>query len=419
MSERTTHHERALVGSVLLDPSIIDRTEIELGSYSWTDDVCAKLWNVLIDMRREGAPIADIRSVAIEAKSVGVSAGEIARLASNDAGLVGQEAYHLSYLMDESNRRRLRRVAAEIQRRVEIASEEPDAIQDWITKQLATTSTKTSARNAGEIMLEVLEHSRSKKPITAIETGLADLDRCIGGFRPGQLIILAARPSVGKSALAAQIAVHAAKELHNVLFVSLEMTSQETVARALAMETSLDMRKIIDGKLESHEIERADHIANAYRKLPLLVEDKRGLNIDRLSSLIRSTAARKKLGLVVIDYLGLIAGDRKKPRWESVSEISNSLKTLAQTESIPILALCQLSRDSEGEVPKLSHLRDSGSIEQDADIVLLLHRESRTAKQSELFIAKNRNGPIARLELLYEARQFEFRTAFANFGGFQ
>jgi replicative DNA helicase len=146
-----------------------------------------------------------------------------------------------------------------------------------------------------------------------------------------------------------------------------------------------------------------------------MIEDKRGLNIDRLSMLIRSTAARSKLGLVCIDYLGLIAGDRKKPRWESVSEISNQLKTIAQTESIPILALCQLSRDSEGEVPKLSHLRDSGSIEQDADIVLLLHRESRTALKSELFVAKNRNGPIARIELSYTANRFEFQGSFDDF----
>lgn len=416
MSEHTTHHERALVGLVLLDPSTIDRTEIELGSYSWTDDICAKLWPILTDMRREGDPIADIRSVAMQAKPVGVSAGEIARLASSDAGLVGQDAYHLSFLMDESNKRRLLRIATEIQRRVEISSEDPDLIQDWITKQLATTSTRTSAKNAGEIMADVIDQSRNKKTITAIKTGLADLDRCIGGFRPGQLVILAARPSVGKSALAAQIAIHAAKDSHNVLFVSLEMTSQETVARALAMETSLDMRKIIDGKLDSHEITHADRIAQTYKKIPLMIEDKRGLNIDRLSMLIRSTAARSKLGLVCIDYLGLIAGDRKKPRWESVSEISNQLKTIAQTESIPILALCQLSRDSEGEVPKLSHLRDSGSIEQDADIVLLLHRESRTALKSELFVAKNRNGPIARIELCYTANRFEFQGAFNDFG---
>jgi replicative DNA helicase len=269
-------------------------------------------------------------------------------------------------------------------------------------------------------MLEVIEQSKNRKTVSTVETGLADVDRCIGGFRSGQLIILAARPSVGKSALAAQIAIHAAKEENNVLFVSLEMSSQETVARALAMECKeLDMRSILNGDLASHEIHKAEQIANAYKKIPLRIEDRRGLNIDRLAMLVRSSAAKRKLGLVVIDYLGLIVGDRKKPRWESITEISNSLKTLAQTEQIPLLALCQLNRDSEGEVPKLSHLRDSGSIEQDADIVLLLHREKRNAVETELFIAKNRNGPIAKIQLEYEAKRFEFRTAFSDFGDFK
>ncbi len=412
-----THHERALVGMVLIDPSTLDRTEIELGSYSWTDDTCRSLWPLLIDMRRKGDPIADTRTVAVLAKSVGVSVGEVMRLVSSDAGLVGHDAYHLSFLTEDSERSRLRRIAAEIQNRVADPKDDPGQIQEWVTKQLYASNSKTNTKNAGALMMEVIEQSKQKKPAATVQTGLHDLDRCIGGFRPGQLVILAARPSVGKSALAAQIATVSAKESHSVLFVSLEMTSHETVSRALAMETGVDMRRILDGELASHEIHTAEQIATAYKAIPLLIEDRRGLNIDRLAMLVRSAAARCKLGLVVIDYLGLIAGDRKKPRWESVSEISNQLKTLAQTESIPILALCQLSRDSEGEVPKLSHLRDSGAIEQDADIVLLLHREKRNAVEAELFIAKNRNGPIARIQLEYDAKRFEFVSALAQFQG--
>ena len=417
MSEKTVHHERALVGLILLDPSAIDRTEIELGSYSWTDDICGKLWPILATMRRAGEPIADTRNVAMRAKPL-IGVAEIARLAT-DAGMMGQDAYHLSFLTESSERSRLRRIAAEIQRCVENPTDRPTDIQEWIAKQLYMATATTNTRNAGAIMQEVIALSKQKKPTSTIKTGLTTLDNCIGGFRPGQLIVLAARPSVGKSALAAQIAIHAAKESNNVLFVSLEMTATETVSRALAFETGLDMRRILDGDLASHEIHQAEQIATAYKSIPLLIEDRRGLNIDRLAMLIRSTAARKKLGLVVIDYLGLIAGDKRKPRWESITEISNALKTLAQTESIPILALCQLNRDSEGEVPKLSHLRDSGAIEQDADIVLLLHREDRQARNAELFIGKNRNGPIAKCSLEYEAKRFEFRTSFNDFLDYQ
>jgi replicative DNA helicase len=145
--------------------------------------------------------------------------------------------------------------------------------------------------------------------------------------------------------------------------------------------------------------------------VPLRIADRRAMTIDRLSSLIRSETATRKLGLVVIDYLGLITPtDRRKQRWESITEISNQLKSIAQSKCVPILCLSQLNRDSEGEVPKLSHLRDSGAIEQDADIVLLLHREKRSSTVAELFVAKNRNGRTGKIQLDYDAARFQFRT---------
>ncbi len=415
-SEIQSHHERALVGLILLDPSALDRVEIELGGYQWINDTCRALFPVLVDMRRKGDPIADIRSVALVAKPFGVAAGELGRLVTNDAGMPGQDAYHLGFLTEATERSRLRRIASEIQRRVEDPTVSPDEIQDFVSKQLFATATKaTQAKNAGSIMLEVVAQSREQKTTASVKTGIADLDACIGGMRAGQMIVLAARPSVGKSALCAQIAINSAKENNATLFVSLEMTSKETVARALAMETGLDMRTILDGHLTMDGINQAERVAKAYQSIPLLIEDRRGMNIDRLTTLIRSTAARRKLGLVVIDYIGLLPppGHALK-RWELMTEISNGLKTLAQTESIPILALCQLNRESEGEVPKLSHLRDSGSIEQDADIVLLLHREKRNAPETELFVAKNRNGPVGKIDLHFDATRFEFKTSFGG-----
>ncbi len=416
MSENIVHHERALCGLVIIDPSALDRSEIELGGYQWIDDSCRKLFPIFVSMRRKGEPIGDVRSVAIVAKIIGVSAAEIARLATSDAGMPGQDAYHLSFLTEATERSRIRRIASEIQSRVEDPTVSPEAIQEFISAQLFATAPKAlQAKNAGTIMLEVVAQSKDCKPTAAVQTGLRDLDGTIGGLRSGQLVVLAARPSVGKSALAAQIAINAAKEKHNVLFVSLEMTSGETVSRMLATETGLDMRAILDGSLTADGINQAERIAKAYQAIPLMIEDRRGLNIDRLTMLIRSTASRKKLGLIVLDYIGLLAGDKRKPRWESLTDISNQLKTLAQTESIPILALCQLNRESEGEVPKLSHLRDSGSIEQDADVVMLLHRETRNSKETELFIAKNRNGPTGKIKLEYQAAKFEFRSSFSDF----
>lgn len=136
MGETLVHHERSLVGLVLLDPSTLDRVEIELGGYSWIDDTCRLLWPILISMRRKGEPISDIRSVASAAKSVGVkeAVGQIARLVKNDVGNIGNDAFHLGFLAESTERSRLRRLAAEIQRRVEDPKVSPDEIQDFVSK---------------------------------------------------------------------------------------------------------------------------------------------------------------------------------------------------------------------------------------------------------------------------------------------
>jgi len=408
-NETTVHHERALVGLCLLDPSTIDRVDIDLGSYHWIDDACKSLWPVITEMRRNDEPVGDIRNVAVRVSS-SLSAAEIAKL-TNDAGMVGQDSYHVGFLNDTTDRSRLRRIASEILKRTEDRNDNPEAIRDWIASQASVSvSSRYRTKSASEHIREIVKQSTELKSKKTIQTGIQTLDSVIGGFRPGQLIILAARPSVGKSALASQFAIEAAKEKHRVLFVSLEMTALETVARLLAMELNFDTQTILNGELASHQVNAALKLADNYKSIPLLIEDRRGMNIERLASIIRSTTAKEKLDMVVIDYLGLIVGDRKKPRWESITEISNQLKTLAQTEKVPILALCQLNRDSEGETPKLSHLRDSGSIEQDADIVLLLHRD-RFEIETELIIAKNRNGAIGKLKLEFNAERFEFRQS--------
>lgn len=408
-NETTVHHERALVGLCLLDPSTIDSVEIDLGAYSWIDGGCKTLWPVITEMRRNGEPVGDIRNVAVRVSSI-LSAAEIAKLV-NDAGMVGQDSYHVGFLNEITDRSKLRRIASEILRRVEDQNDNPEALRDWIASQAAVSvSARSQTKSATEHIREIVKQSTEPKSRKAIQTGIPILDNVIGGFRPGQLIILAARPSVGKSALASQFAVEAAKEKHRVLFVSLEMTALETVARLLAMELNFDTQGILNGELASHQVKAALKLADNYESIPLLIEDRRGMNIERLASIIRSTTAKEKLDMVVIDYLGLIVGDRRKPRWESITEVSNQLKTLAQTEKVPILALCQLNRDSEGETPKLSHLRDSGSIEQDADIVLLLHRD-RFETETELIIAKNRNGAVGKLQLEFNAERFEFRQS--------
>lgn len=407
-----TYHERALVGMVLLDPLIIDRCSVELIGYQWTDEPAGKFWLVLLGMRERGEPILDARAVLEAAKVQGIESPSvtIAEFA-NDAGVSGNEAYHVGEMLEHQAKSKLRGIASEIMTKLENPKADSMEIQEWITSQMAKTAPRsTLPKSASELLNEIVERSKQREQSPPIESGFIDLDCCIGGFRPGQLAILAARPSIGKSALGGQIAVSVAKNNHAVLFISLEMSAVETVSRLLAMECGVSMASALDGALSQDEIEQAESLRDAYRPVPLLIEDKRGLNVDRIEQLIRATSSRRKLGLVVVDYLGLISFDRRKVRWEAIGEITSRLKTIAQTEQVPILVLCQLNRMSEGEKPELSHLRDSGSIEQDADIVLLLHRETRQDANTELYVAKSRNGTLGKIELVYDGPRFQFQS---------
>jgi replicative DNA helicase len=189
------------------------------------------------------------------------------------------------------------------------------------------------------------------------------------------------------------------------------MPSIDIVSRVLVAETGVRFSEIMGGTMAPDSIDRCLRTANEYESVPLEMIDQRNLSIERLVGLVRSKANQTKLDLVVVDYLGLLQGDKRKPRWEAITDISHSLKTLALAEDIPVLCLSQLNRESEGEKPRLSHLRDSGSVEQDADVVMLMHRE-RGKPRTELIIAKNRNGNVGSVMLEFEKDKLRFTQSF-------
>lgn len=405
-----TYHEKALVGLAVLDPSVLDRCGVDLIGYAWTDELSGRFWNILLRMRERGEPIGDVRAVLESSRPFGIESSHIAEFAS-DAGVKGSDPYHVEQILEHQALSRLRGIAGQIMNRLQDPKAESSKIREWVSSQLSEASPRTLLpKSASQLIDEIIIDTVQKTSTPPIDTGLSDLDCCIGGLRAGQLAILAARPSIGKSAMGSQIAINVAKQNHTVLFISLEMSSKETVSRLLAADEGIPITNALDGCLSSDEIKKAEGLRDAYRPVPLFIEDKRGLSIDQIEQLIRATSSRRKLGLVVIDYLGLIAYRRELKRWEAIGEVTARLKTIAQTEKIPILALCQLSRMAEGERPELSHLRDSGSIEQDADIVLLLHRESRQGANTELFVAKARNGSLGRIELSYHGPRFKFES---------
>lgn len=253
-----------------------------------------------------------------------------------------------------------------------------------------------------------------------VPTGFHELDNKLAGLQKSDLIILAARPSMGKTSLALDIARHAAcKENIPVGIFSLEMSTQQLVERIIAAESFVDSWKLRTGKIMAEdEFTRIRDTLDTLSRAPIFIDDEPSNNITRMKSEARRLKAENNLGLIIVDYLQLMVPKRESDSMvQVVTEISRSLKALARELDVPVLALSQLNRSVEqrGGKPRLSDLRDSGSIEQDADVVMFIHREKdevSNEKQdvAEILIEKHRNGPTGKVDLYFDGK----RTSFSN-----
>jgi replicative DNA helicase len=256
--------------------------------------------------------------------------------------------------------------------------------------------------------------------LRGVPTGYAQLDKLLSGLQRSDLIILAARPSMGKTSLALDIARGAAVN-HKVPvgIFSLEMSSQQLIDRMLAAEASVDAWRLRTGQLsKDHEFEFLREGLDRLSRAPIFINDQAGINIMNMRSAVRRMKSEHNLGLVVVDYLQLMTPMRSSDSMvQQVTEISRSLKGLAKDLDVPVLALSQLSRavEQRGGKPRLSDLRDSGSIEQDADVVMFIHRDDKQNENSdkpniaEIMVEKHRNGPTGRVELYFDDRHTTFR----------
>jgi replicative DNA helicase len=261
-------------------------------------------------------------------------------------------------------------------------------------------------------------HSRRGQPF-GIATGFRRLDEMTGGLQRSDLLILAARPGVGKTSLALNIAHHAAKMTQTPVGIfSLEMSRDQLVLRLLCSETGIDSHRIRTGQVEDVEWRRVSAAMATLNDMPIYIDDTPGITVMELRTKARRMRAEHNVGLIIVDYLQLIQGKTTENRVQEVSEISRSLKAVARELNVPVLALSQLSRAVEsrpGNRPQLSDLRDSGSIEQDADIVMFIYRpelyDRDTDKRNiaEIILAKHRNGPVGDFELFFSATLTSFR----------
>ncbi len=236
--------------------------------------------------------------------------------------------------------------------------------------------------------------------IVGVSTGLVDLDELTAGWQRGDLIILAARPSVGKTAFALQTALHAAQAAHSVLFASLEMSGSQLTDRALSHLGRVSSVGIREPKrLCEEEWQRVHRAGTVLADLPLLIDESSALTVEALCARVRQCDAQKRLGLVCIDYLSQITPPKAQSTNDGIQIITRQLKALAKQLTVPIILLCQLNRDAIGR-PGLRNLRDSGAIEQDADVVIFLHRPNDSDREHvELLVEKQRNGPTGALKL--------------------
>ena len=278
-----------------------------------------------------------------------------------------------------------------------------------------------AAKRAASLLEEGEEESLSF-------TGFKDLDALLQGFRPGQLIVLAGRPSMGKSTLASDFARFSSAQGRQVAYFSLEMSADEVAKRMLSARSAIRLEKLERGFIEGQEdLERLEEGIRALEALPIWLDDSPDLSLTEVRTKCRRLKARGGLGLVVLDYLQLLSSPKEKEnRQQEISSFSRSLKILSKELSCPVVALSQLNRSPEmreGRRPQLSDLRESGSIEQDADVVLLVNRPEAynpddRPGEAEIIVAKHRNGKTGSVWLEFEGDFSRFRDPKASLGGF-
>ena len=428
--------ERAVLGAVLSDNAVIASVAEVIQADDFSSSAHSQIFSAMLALDLQQRPV-DHLTLSDELKVRGhlTATGGPAYLMTLDQ-LVPYSANATQYaqiVKAQAIRRRLAAAGRDIQ---ELASQETGEIDALIDEaerkvfQISERQREGDLKPVRELMertLELLDNlNRSTTGITGLPSGFIDLDLQLTGFHRGELLVLAARPGLGKTSLALNVAMHVAlKEEKAVGLFSLEMPADQLLMRLLASAARVDMKKLRGGRLTAQDQEKFQQIAGALFNAPIYIDDSGTLSSFELRAKARRLKQKEpRLGLLIVDYLQLMHQTGKvESRQLEVSEISRSLKALAKELDIPILALSQLNRKIEerrGGKPMLSDLRESGAIEQDADVVMVIHRDDegdmqpaeRAAIEVELIVAKQRNGPIGSIDLVFlsEYTRFESRA---------
>jgi len=424
-----TEAEQACLGALLLDPDSLGLVLRYIRPDDFSLSSHAEIYSAIITLHEKGQK-ADLITITDEMKLSGSldkagGPGYIANLTSMTPSAANVE-YYARIIQEMSTRRNLIRLASLVTSLAYDDTRETGPILDQIQSRIfeITQNRKTASYHSIKDLIpdaiSVIEQlSNNPNAFTGIPSGLTDLDAMTSGFQNSEFIIIGARPSVGKTALALTMASHIAINMKiPAAFFSLEMSEHALMNRIISSEAQIKGESLRTGRLKSSDLSDIMDAAGRIYEAPLYIVDMPNMKLLELRTMARRLVLERSVKIIFVDYITLITHENAElPRWEQISAISRSLKSLARELDIPIVVLSQLKREAEGKQPNLADVRESGSIEQDADLILFLHRDREINKsadqrseqiETELIVAKQRNGPIGKANVW-------FKPAFAKF----
>ena len=425
--------EQSVIGAMLMDKDAIIAASEILSEEDFYQRAYGVMFGAMTELFNEGKPV-DLVTLQDRLKEKDVppevSSLEFVKDIMTTVPTSTNAKSYANIVQEKAVLRRLIRVTEEIANTCYAGKEPLPVILETTEKSVFELLQR---RNSGEyvpikqVVLNALERiekaAKSKGVVTGIPTGFIDLDYKLSGLQPSDLILIAARPSMGKTAFVLNIAQYVAfKKEKGVAIFSLEMSKEQLVNRLFALESQVDSQALRTGNLKDSDWEKLIEGAGIIGKSNMIIDDTPGISVSELRSKCRKYKLEHDIQLIIIDYLQLMsgsAGGRSESRQQEISEISRSLKALARELNVPVVALSQLSRAVEARPdkrPMLSDLRESGAIEQDADVVMFIYRDeyynkdSEKKRQAEIIVAKQRNGPVGTVDLAWLADY----TKFAN-----
>lgn len=419
----STEAEQSVIGSMIMDREAITIASEIIAGEDFYGKQYGVLFDTMVELNDEGKPV-DLVTLQdrLREKDVPpeVSSLEFVKDLINSVPTSANIKYYATIVAEKSTLRKLIRLNEEIANTCYTGKENLEVILEDTEKRVFELVQK---RNTGDYvpirqvvmnaMDKIEKASKNKGNVTGVATGFIDLDYRTAGMQPSDLILVAARPSMGKTAFVLNIAQHVAFKLNQTVAIfSLEMSKEQLVNRLFSLESRVDSQHLRTGNLSDAEWEKLIESAGVIGRSNLIIDDTPGISISELRSKCRKYKLDHDLKMIIIDYLQLMSGSGRgsDSRQQEISDISRSLKALARELNVPVIALSQLSRAVEQRPdhrPMLSDLRESGAIEQDADVVMFIYRDDYYNKDTdrkgiaEIIIAKQRNGPIGTVELVW------------------